>query len=113
MEYPLAPQSFRERVHSDDPLWRAYAFERFNFWAYVDDRDSAQSIEKGLTAEFEGHHALFINAKNNALGYDSTALVKLFFPEVERWKQPLQGSQSLVSNAKAQLLIGYEPQHSI
>ncbi|MCC6457055.1 MAG: NAD(P)-dependent oxidoreductase [Caldilineaceae bacterium] len=113
MEYPLAPQSFREGGYSDDPLWRAYAFDRFNFWAYVDERDAAQSIEKGLTAPFEGHHALFINAQNNSLNYDSEALVKLFFPEVDQWKRPLQGSESLVSYAKAQSLIGYKPEYSV
>jgi nucleoside-diphosphate-sugar epimerase len=113
MEHPQAQQGFKTDGYSDDPLWRVYTFDRFNFWAYVDERDSAQSIEKGLTAKYEGSHALFINAKNNSLEYDSMTLVKLFFPEAKEWKQPLHGAESLVSINKARSLIGYEPEHSI
>jgi hypothetical protein len=113
MEYPQAQQGLGRGGFSEDSLWPVYTFDRFNFWAYVDERDSAQSIEKGLTADYEGHHPLFINAKNNALEYESMALVKLFFPEVTQWKRPLNGAESLVSITKAQALIGYEPEHSI
>jgi nucleoside-diphosphate-sugar epimerase len=113
MEYPQAKQGMARSGFSDDPIWPIYTFDRFNFWAYVDERDSAQAIEKGLTANFEGHHPLFINAKDNSLDYDSTTLVKLFFPETNRWKRPLQGAESLVSIDKANSLIGYEPEHSI
>ena len=113
MEYPAAQKGFKTEGYSDDPLWRVYTFDRFNFWAYVDERDSAQAIEKGLTADYEGSHALFINAKNNSLDYDSETLVKLFFPETKEWKQTLHGAESLVSINKARSLIGYEPEHSI
>ncbi len=113
MEYPQAQQGLARSGYSDDPLFPIYTFDRFNFWAYVDERDSAQSIEKGLTANYEGHHALFINAKDNSLDYDSTTLVKLFFPEVEQWKRPLVGTESLVSTHKAKALIGFEPEYAI
>ena len=113
MEYPQAQHGLARSGFSDDPIWPIYTFDRLNFWSYVDERDSAQSIEKGLTANYEGHHALFINARDNSLDYDSTTLVKLFFPEVKQWKSPLQGAQSLVSIDKARALIGYEPEHSI
>jgi hypothetical protein len=113
MEYPLAQQGLARSGYPGDPLWSVYTFDRFNFWAYVDERDSAQALEKGLTANYEGHHTLFINAKNNALDYDSETLVKPFFPETTQRKETLRGAQSLVSIANAQSLIGYEPEHSI
>lgn len=113
MEYPGAQQGLARRGFHDDPLWPVYTFERFNFWAYIDERDSAQSIEKGLTADFQGHHALFVNAKDNSLGYDSTQLANLLFPEVNTWKRTLQGTESLVSYNKARDLIGFEPEHSV
>jgi nucleoside-diphosphate-sugar epimerase len=112
-EYPKGPEGMRRGGVSDDPLWRVYAFDRFNFWAYVDNRDAAQSIEKGLQADYTGHHALFINAKNNSLGYDTTQLAALLFPEVEAWKRPLAGDETLVSTAKAKALIGFEPEYAI
>lgn len=113
MEYPQAPEGMRQRNFHDDPLWPVYTFDRFNFWAYVDERDSAQSLEKGVTAAYTGHHALFINAKDNSLGYDSNKLVELLFPEVETWRSPLRDAESLVSIEKAQSLIGFDPEHAI
>lgn len=113
MEFPKAQEGIERDGFSDDPLWPVYAFERFNFWAYVDERDSAQAIEKGLTAEYEGSHILFINARYNSLDYDSKTLASLFFPEVSRRQSPLNGSESLVSIAKAEALIGFDPEYSI
>ena len=83
----------------------AYNFDRLNFWAYVDEKDSAQSIEKGLTADYEGSHALFINAATNWLDYDSQTLAHLFFPEIGQDKVALHGADALVSIAKARALI--------
>ncbi len=111
MEYSPGQVGIKRDGFSDDPLWPVYAFERFNFWAYVDERDAAQSIAKGLTADFTGTHALFINAENNSLGYDATTLAKLFFPDATQWKQPLDGDESLVNITKAKALIGYAPEY--
>jgi nucleoside-diphosphate-sugar epimerase len=97
----------------DDPLFRAYAIDRFNLWAFVDQRDAAQSLEKGLTADYEGAHALFINDHLNSLGYDSRTLVRLFFPEISETQNYLSGAASLVSIEKARTLIGFEPEYSI
>src|SRR5690606_3558096 len=49
----------------DDPLFGTYIIDRFNFWAYVDERDAAQALEKSLTAEYTGAQPLFINAAHN------------------------------------------------
>lgn len=96
----------------DDPLLWAY-IPRFDFWAIVDDRDSAQAIDRGLTADYEGSHALFVNDRHNALGCDTRTLARLFFPEVREWKRPVAGSESLVSMAKAEELIGFDPEHPV
>lgn len=113
MEYPNAQEGFPRPDLTDDPLFAAYAFERFNFWAYVDERDSAQSIEKGLTTPYQGSHTLFINAADNSLSYESKKLANLFFPEVTNDKTKLVGVESLVSITKARELIGYEPEYAI
>ena len=112
MEYPLALEGWQPEKFGADPLNFTYNFERLNFWAYVDEKDSAQSIEKGLTADYEGSHALFINSALNALDYDAKTLAKLFFPEIGEDKLNLQGSDSLVSIAKARALIGFEPEYN-
>lgn len=100
-------------IPSEDLLWRAYNFDRFNFWAFIDERDSAQAFEKALLADYEGAHPLFVNSYQNWLDYDSQTLARLFYPEVTTWKHPLTGSETLVSNEAARQLIGYEPEHGV
>lgn len=39
-----------------------------NFWASIDARDAAQALEKGLTADYQGSHPLFVNDSENAAG---------------------------------------------
>jgi hypothetical protein len=85
---------------------------RVNFYTWVDERDSAQAIEKGLTAGYEGAHPLFINDSANWTGIESETLVDLFYPDVICFKKPLSGHNTLVSIDRARALIGYEPEFS-
>jgi hypothetical protein len=113
LEYhPDAPPALKNPMF-ENPLYRAFAFDRYNLWAFIDERDTAQSLEKSVTADYEGAHALFINDSVNYLGYDSRTLARLFFPNVTEFKTDLSGASALVSIDKARRLIGYEPEHSI
>ncbi|MEM7535186.1 MAG: NAD(P)-dependent oxidoreductase [Chloroflexota bacterium] len=116
-EYPNAGEAFKPQNHPEEfagnPIWGQYVYDRFNFWAYIDERDSAQAFEKAITTDYEGSHALFVNASNNWFNYDSKTLANLFFSDVSVWKQDLTGSDSLVSIAKAQTLIGFQPEFEI
>jgi hypothetical protein len=98
---------------STDPLFPIYAFERFDFWSMIDERDAAQALVKGLTADYKGHHVLFANDEVNAIGYDSRALVRLFFPEVTQFNSDMSDSASLISIERARALIGFAPEHSV
>jgi nucleoside-diphosphate-sugar epimerase len=95
----------------DDLLLRAYTFDRFNLWSFIDQRDAAQAVEKGLQAAFEGSHALFVNCDYNFLSYDSQTLARLFFPDVTEWKHRLSGTASLLSIEKARQMIGFSPEY--
>ena len=83
---------------------------RNNMFTLIDARDAAQAVEKGLTAGYEGAHALFVNDKNNTTGCDSEVLLDLFFPNVKERTRPITGKESLVSIEKARHLIGFEPE---
>lgn len=85
---------------------------RHNFWAIIDDRDSALAVEKGLTAPYEGSHALFVQDRYNWAAIDAETLAGLFFPDVAARKRTMPGPASLVSGDKAAELIGFEPQYS-
>jgi nucleoside-diphosphate-sugar epimerase len=86
---------------------------RYNLWTFVDARDAAQAIEKGITAEYDGSHPLFINDDNNTAGVESALLAKNLYPEVEVRKGKLGGTETLVSIEKAKALIRFEPRYSV
>ena len=86
---------------------------RPNFWAFVDERDSAGAIARSLTAHCQGSHVLFINDSHNWLRYDTEKLLGVFYPEVTRRARSIRGSEALVSIDRARDLIGFEPEHSV
>jgi nucleoside-diphosphate-sugar epimerase len=96
-----------DRRMSMSAMWN-----RVNFFTHLDERDSAQAVEKGLDASFEGSHALFINDSHNWSGVESRLLAELFYPDVKEFKKPLVGTETLVSIDHARALIGFEPEYS-
>lgn len=103
-----APHQRERRGHPDRPL----LFGVTNFWTSIDARDSAQAIEKGLLAEYEGSHPLFVNDSHNSTGIESEMLLRAFFPEVTQRKEPIAGTDALVSIGRARALLGFEPEFS-
>ncbi|MGC9468388.1 MAG: NAD-dependent epimerase/dehydratase family protein [Anaerolineae bacterium] len=87
-------------------------FSYSNFWASIDARDSAQAIELGLLADYEGSHPLWVNDSHNSAGVPTQKLVELFYPDVPL-THPLEGTETLVSIDKARTLLGFEPAYSV
>ncbi len=93
----------------DNWLWSSYFFDRYNYWSFIHTDDSTQAFIKAITADYEGSHPLFANSDRNYLNVDSEMLLGMFFPYVTERSKPIQGSDSLISNDRANALIGYEP----
>ena len=94
---------------------RAFALKRVlmgvaNFWTVIHAEDSAQAFAKGLLADYEGAHPLYVSQAQNRAGIDSEELLRVFFPDVTERKRPLSGCESLVSIDRARELIGFDPQ---
>jgi nucleoside-diphosphate-sugar epimerase len=87
----------------------AIMFGRSNFWTSLDVRDAAQAAEKGLTADYEGSHAVFVSDSHNFLGIPSRELVKVWFPEFPMARVDVTGTETLVSIERVRRLIGFEP----
>ncbi len=85
---------------------------RVNFFTCVDERDSAQAIELGLTAPYEGSHSLFVNDDQNWTGVPSATLAELFYPDVSEIKRPLEGGATLVSIERAKKLLGFKVEYT-
>lgn len=113
LEFAAHRENIWQELFSEDPLLMMVTIDRFNFWAFVDERDSAQAFENGLTADYEGSHALFINDHTNSINYDSKIIARIFYPEVTQWDGSLQGAESFVSIDKARSLIDFEPKYSV
>ncbi|MCA0453737.1 MAG: NAD(P)-dependent oxidoreductase [Chloroflexi bacterium] len=113
MEYRGDKPPVTRPATPDDLLFAMVMANRFDLWAMLDERDAAQAIEKSLTSHYEGSHPLFINGSQNVLGYNSQALIKLFYPHITRFTAPLDGAATLVSIEKARQLIGYEPEFEV
>ena len=109
----------RERVMEERSPRRPYVFPdplemgRTDFWAIIDERDSAAVMELGLTADYEGCEVVFANDEHNITGLPSATLAALFFPEAALRLDRIPGTHSLVSIAKARRLLGFEPEHSV
>jgi len=90
---------------------------RSDFWAVIDERDSAQAIEKSVSSRYEGCHILSVNDSFNQTGIDTETLVEVFFPKPGSWsgvwKRRMKGPESLVSIERARELIGFEPEYSL
>jgi len=84
-----------------------------NFWSGIHAADSAQAFEKGLLADYEGAHSLFVTQSENRAGVDSEELLRLFFPEVTQRKRPICGREPLVNIQKAKDLIAFKPEYSL
>jgi nucleoside-diphosphate-sugar epimerase len=91
--------------------WQEDPHERkWNLWGYVDARDVAQSCRLGLHGETTGAEFFAITAADTVMERPSRDLMTEIYPDVPL--RDLEGRQTLHSIAKAQQLLGYEPQHS-
>lgn len=83
---------------------------KWNLWAYIDARDGAQAVRRGLEAELKGFQAFIIANADTVMQRDNASLLAEVFPKV-----PIKGSLSrhgsLLSIEKAKRLLGYNPQH--
>jgi nucleoside-diphosphate-sugar epimerase len=82
----------------------------WNLWGWIDVLDAAAACRNALEAETTGSVNLII-ANDDTIVSDSTPdLVDRFFPDVER-RRPLEGHETLLSNRRAEELIGFAPRH--
>ncbi len=87
------------------------ALRKWNLWAYIDDRDGAQAVERALTLSKPGFEAYIIAAADTVMSRPSAALAAEVFPAVTVGKE-LGEHETLLSIDKARRILGYEPQHS-
>jgi hypothetical protein len=95
----------------NDPLG-LISFGVTDFWTVITAENAALAFERGVLADYEGSHPLFVADGVNMLGMEAEFLASVFYPEAAR-KRPLIGTEPLVGFEKARGLIGYQPGPSL
>lgn len=84
---------------------------KWNLWGYIDARDGAQAVRRGIEAEFKGFEAFIIANADTVMRRDNASLIAEVFPGVPV-KGHLSTNGTLLSIEKAKRLLDYHPQHS-
>ncbi|WP_374971551.1 NAD-dependent epimerase/dehydratase family protein [Terrabacter sp. BE26] len=82
----------------------------WNLWGYIDVRDAAAACRNALEADTTGSVNVIIANDDTIMERPSAELLQESFPGVEV-RADLLGRQTLLSNALARRLIGFDPQH--
>ena len=83
---------------------------KWNLWGYVDARDVAQAIRRGLEAPLAGAEICIVAAADTVMTRPSADLMAEVFPNVPL-RRPVEGRETLLSIDRARKLLGYEPEY--
>ncbi|NOU99398.1 NAD-dependent epimerase/dehydratase family protein [Paenibacillus planticolens] len=105
----LVPESYAQlKANFDDTDARLRIL-----WSYIDARDVASACLKAIEADGLGAEALIIAADDSSSNRLTRDLVEKYLPGVKDIRSPLEGRTSLISNAKAKRLLGWQPQYKL
>lgn len=84
---------------------------KWNLWGYIDARDGAQAVRRGIEAEFTGFEPFIIANQDTVMSRSNMSLMAEVFPNVPH-KRELTQNGTLLSIDKARRMLDYNPQHS-
>jgi nucleoside-diphosphate-sugar epimerase len=84
---------------------------KWNLWGYIDARDGAQAVRRGIEAEFKGFEAFIIANADTVMQRSNPSLMAEVFPNVPH-KRELTQNGTLLAIDKARRLLDYNPQYS-
>jgi nucleoside-diphosphate-sugar epimerase len=94
------------------PSWDADpSVRRWNLWGYIDARDGAQAVRRGLELSTPGADVFVIANADTVSSRPNAELLAAEFPGVPVTRE-LGPHETLLSIDKARRVLGYEPLHS-
>ncbi len=103
----MAPADYAEFPSFDaDPSLR-----KWNLWSYIDGRDGAQAIRRGLERQATGVDVFIISSPDTVMSRPTAELAAEVYPGVPVTRE-LGEHETLLSCDKARRVLGYEPVHS-
>lgn len=85
------------------------SFQLFN---YLDVRDTAEAFRLAIERPIKGHMALLIPNDDTSVAEPLCELMPRLYPAIADMAKPFTGSSTVVSNAKAKQVLGWQPRHS-
>jgi nucleoside-diphosphate-sugar epimerase len=82
-------------------------------WSYIDARDVASACRLAIEKDGLGAVPLILAADDSSSDKPTKDLVERYLSGVKDIRVPLEGRISLLSNAKAKQLLGWEPRYKI
>ncbi len=83
----------------------------FNFWSYIDLRDTARAFRLAIETDLSDHELFQIAASDTRSRIPSADLIEDYFPEVET-KIEFTGHESLEDTTRAGEVLGFTPRYS-
>ncbi len=83
---------------------------KWNLWGYIDARDGAQAVARGLAHDAPGADVFVIANSDTVMSRSSASLMQEVFPGVRVTKE-LGEHETLLGIDKARRVLGYEPRH--
>jgi nucleoside-diphosphate-sugar epimerase len=80
-------------------------------WSYIDSRDLASACRLAIEKDGLGCEPVIVAADDTSSNLSTAELIKRFLPGVKDLKHPLPGRQSLISNARLKVLLGWQQRH--
>ena len=103
---------FPEEVELNQKLAADPTILAKGLWVYVDVRDAARAFRLAAEAPGLQHEAIFAAAPDCFARAETAQLLERFYPALLPWADHLSGHHSLITGAKAQRLLGFEPRHT-
>jgi len=98
--------------YADFPSFDADPTQRiWNLWGYIDARDGAQAVLKGLQYAGTGFETYVIASPDTVMSRSSAQLVAEYFPDVPVTRE-LGEHETLLGIDKAKRMLGYAPEFS-
>jgi nucleoside-diphosphate-sugar epimerase len=112
---PFVALRFSNIMEPDDyqafpGYWNDATLRKWNLWGYIDVRDVAASVIRGLEAPVDGAVECIIAAADTVMPRSSADLMAEVYPTVPLRKQ-LSGRETLLSIDRARNVLGFEPAH--
>ncbi len=84
---------------------------RWNLWGYIDARDGAQAVERGLAHTVPGADVFVIANADTVMSRSSAELMAEVYPDVPVTRE-LGEHETLLGIDKARRVLGYAPRHT-